>query len=239
MDASHPLLELQRLDLHAHELRERRVGLPERAACAAHEAELASLVVARGETETRRVALGREEHRAEALVADLEAKTRTVEARLYSGEVKAIKELEALQHELHECQRRQREQEDAELALMEQEESLSGEIASLDARRDALLAGLRALRAAIGAAEEKIDAELGALVEARARAAAHVDAEVLAQYERLRGAPPLHGRAAVRIADGACSGCRATLPIAFASRLRQEPAGATARCPRCGRILVL
>lgn len=238
MGESHPLLELQRLDLYAQELRARRAGLPERAACAAGEAELAAIALARGEADARRVALGREEHRVEALVADLEAKASVVQARLYSGEIKAIKELEALQHELGEYRRRQGEQEDAEFALMEQEERLGAEIAELDARREALTARVAALGAAIAAAEAEIDAELARVLDARGGACAHVDGEMLARYERLRAAPPLRGRALAQIAGGACSGCRATLPIAFASRLPRGP-GATALCPRCGRILML
>jgi predicted nucleic acid-binding Zn-ribbon protein len=236
---SHPLLEVQRLDHQARELRARREGLRERAEHAAREAELAALRAQRSEAEARRTALGREEHRAEALVADLEAKARDVETRLYSGKVTALKELEALHHELGECRRRQAEQEEAEFAVMEQEERLGAEIAALDARRDTLEREAAGLRAAIGAAEKEIDAELGGVVEARAAAGALLDAALLASYERLRAAPPLRGRAAVRIANGACDGCHATLPIAFASRLHGLPAGSTVPCPRCGRILVL
>jgi hypothetical protein len=239
MRAPHPLLELQRLDLQARELREWRAGLPERATCAALEAEVAALVLVRAEMDARRVALGSEERRAEALVADLEARTREVEARLYSGQVKAVKELEALQHALAACRRRQSEQEEAELALLEQEERLTAEIAALDARHGELLAQLAELRAAIGTVEQEIDAELGRLVEARASASAQVDPALLARYERLRAAPLLRGRAAVQIADGSCSGCFETLPLALVGRLRREAACATVECPHCGRMLVL
>lgn len=235
----HPLLELQRLDLEADQHRARRAALPERAASAACEAELAAVAHARGEADVRRAALRREEHQAEAVVADLEAKTRAVSARLYSGEVKAIKELEGLQLELRECQRRQGEQEAAEFALLEREEEVSGEIAALDARRDHLTAELAELRSALAAAEDEIDAELGRLLEARAGAVAQLDATLVARYERLRVGPAIRGRAAVRVAGDTCGGCRSALPIAFAAGLQGEPAGTTVPCPRCGRILVL
>lgn len=239
MSDTHPLLELQRLDLLGDELRARRAALPERAAAAACEADAASTSALRSEAEARRAALRREEHEAEASVADLEAKTRTVSARLYSGEVKAIKELEGLQLELRDCQRRQHEQEAAEFALLEREEQVSAEIAELDARCAALEAQRAALRAALGAAEAAIDAELGGVLEARAGALAQLEAPLVARYDRLRAAPPIRGRAAVRFTGDTCGGCRASLPIAFVTGLHGEPAGTTVPCPRCGRILVL
>jgi uncharacterized protein len=238
MGQPHPLLELQRLDLEADQLRARRAGLPERAAHAAREVELTALARTRAEVEARRVALGQEEHQAATVVADLEAKAHEVEGRLYSGQVKAIKELEALQHELHEWRRRQGEQEEAELALMEQQEGVSGEIAALDARRKALEGERTGLREVIAAAEAEIDAALARILEARSAALPHVAGDVLKRYEALRAAPPIRGRAVVRIQGGACSGCRATLPIAFASGLEREPAGTIVACPRCGRLLV-
>jgi predicted nucleic acid-binding Zn-ribbon protein len=239
MGEPHPLLELQRLDLHADALRTRRAGLPERAACAAREAELAALAAAWDEAEAREAALGREEERAEALVTELRVKAREVETRLYSGEVKAIKELETLQHELREWQRRQGEQEGAELALMEQQERLAGELADLDARRERLGAERDALRAAVAAAEGEIDSELARTLEARAAMVAQLEPAILKRYEALRAAPPIRGRAAVEVRDDTCTGCRATLPIAFAAGLTGEPAGTIVACPRCGRLLVL
>ena len=239
MSEAHPLLEVQRLDLRTDELRSLRAGLPERAACAAREAELAALGALGAEAETRRVALSREEHLVEAKVADLGAKAREVEARLYSGEVKAIKELEALQHELGEWQRRRGEQEGAELALLEQEERVASELAELAARGKALEAELAAFRTALASAEAEIDAELARLLEARGAAARELAEPLLRRYDSLRASPPIRGRAAVRITEGACLGCRRALPIAFVSGLHGEPAGATAFCPHCGRILVL
>jgi len=239
MADSHPLIVLQQLDLAVDQLRLRRAALPERAACAAHEAEIAALEGLREAARARHAALGAEEKQAEALVSGLASRTREVEARLYSGEVKAIKELESLQQELRECQRRQGDQEAAELALMEQEEAVASELADLAGRREALAAKLAALRSTLLAAEGEIDAELGRLGEARAAATAQLDATLLARYDTLRAAPPIKGRAVVPFVDGACGGCRSALPIVFVSSLHGQPAGSTSACPRCGRILVL
>jgi predicted nucleic acid-binding Zn-ribbon protein len=236
---AHPILEVQRLDLETDALRVRRAGLPERAACAAREAELRDLAGRRTEAEARRAVVAREERLVEGRVGELAAKAREVEGRLYSGEIKALKELEALQHELGEWQRRRADEEAAELALLEQDEGIGGELAELGARNATVEAELAALRGSLAAAEAEIDGELARLAEARAGAAGRLEAALLRRYDALRAAPPIRGRAAVQIGEGACLGCRRALPIAFVSELHGAPAGATALCPHCGRILAL
>ena len=235
----HPLLELQRLDLEADELRVRRAGLAEREACAARDAALTALASARAEADAREAALEHEEREVETRVTDLRARAREVETRLYSGEVKAIKELEGLQFELREWQRKQGEEETVELALMERQEALAGEIASLAARAEVLAAERTALATALAAREVEIDAALARVLAARAAAGAALEPAVLTHYERLRVAPPNRGVAAVQIGNGVCLGCRATLPIAFAQTLEGRPPGTAVACPRCGRLLVL
>jgi predicted nucleic acid-binding Zn-ribbon protein len=236
---THPILEVQRLDLEADGLRARRAGLSERAACAAREAELLALAGRRTEAEGRRSAVAREEHLVEGRVAELAAKAREVEGRLYSGEIKVLKELEGLQLELGEWQRRRGEEEGVELALLEQDEGIAGELAELGARSAALEAELAALRASLAAAEAEIDAALARIAETRGSAAAGLEGSLLQRYDALRAAPPIRGRAAVQISEGACLGCRRALPIAFVSGLHGAAAGATALCPHCGRILAL
>ncbi|HVH07301.1 MAG TPA: hypothetical protein VNE71_15015 [Myxococcota bacterium] len=235
----HPLVEAQRLDLYADNLRARRAALPERAACVEKEAAVRALAAARAELEAGRTALGREERALEAAVADLDARAHDLETKLYSGQVKAIKELEALQHELKETRRRQAEQEAAELALLEQAEELDARVAGIDAEHGALDKALAELRARLAALEADLDGELARAALGRAQALAPVDAVLVKRYETLRAAPPIRGRAVVKIEGGACAGCRASLPIAFASELTGRAAGTTAACPRCGRILVI
>jgi uncharacterized protein len=239
MTEVHPLIEAQRLDLYADALRTRRAALPERAACAETEAAIRALVAARSELDAERAALAREEHRIESVVADLDAKAHDVETRLYSGQVKAIKELEALQHELSEGRRRQAEQEAAELALLERAEEVATRLAALDAEHAALAKSLAELRARLAALEADLDGELAKAEATRAAALAPVDPALVKRYETLRAAPPIRGRAVVRIEGDVCAGCRSSLPIAFASELHGRPAGTTVACPRCGRILVV
>jgi predicted nucleic acid-binding Zn-ribbon protein len=236
---AHPILEVQRLDLEADALRARRAALGQRAACAAREAELRDVAARRADAEARRGALAAEERRVEERVAELAAKAREVEGRLYSGEVKALKELEGLQQELGGWQRRRADEEAVELALLEQDEGIAAELAELGARGAALEAELDALGASLAAAEVEIDAELARLAETRGRAAGSLEGALLRRYDALRVAPPIRGRAAVQISDGACLGCSRALPIAFVAGLHGAPPGATALCPHCGRILAL
>jgi predicted nucleic acid-binding Zn-ribbon protein len=233
-----PLLELQRLDTSADRLHALREALPERTSLRECDGALEALVQTRADAGQRRTELGREERRVDGLRADLEARAREVEGTLYSGKVKVLKELEALQEELRSFQRRQREREDEELVVMEREEQLEHEIAEMEARRVELEAQGVALRAAIEMAEAQIGSELEAIATQRDRVVPQVPAELLVVYDKLRGVPRLEGLGAVPIESRNCGGCRMALPTALFGRIQREP-NEIAQCPGCSRILVL
>jgi len=238
MTSDQPLLELQRLDSSADALCARRSALPERAALAERDAEIATLAAQRDDALVRQIALGREERRVETLVADLRAKAKDVETTLYSGKVRASRELEALQQELRDFQRRQGEREGEELEVMAQVEQLDADLAAMVARRETLEAEMSALRVALAAAESAIDAELAQIAEQRAAVVPRLRAELMTLYEKLRTFPKLAGRVAVPFERGACTGCKGALPIMVVSRIEREPAGASIQCPQCQRLLV-
>jgi predicted nucleic acid-binding Zn-ribbon protein len=238
MADSHPLHELQRVDAEADALRARRDALPERALLRDAETEGAALSVQHADALTRHGALAREEHRIETAVTDARTKAQEIEASLYSGNVKVVKELQALQAELRAFQQRQREHEEAELGLMEQQEQQGAEIAALDARRAALAKDVAGWQAALAAAEAEIDAELARLDVARAAVLPGIVAAVMATYEKLRAMPRLKGRVVAQIESETCNGCWGAVPIAFATRFAQQAPDATTECPRCGRLLL-
>jgi predicted nucleic acid-binding Zn-ribbon protein len=238
MDTAECLLELQRLDSHADGLRARRAELPERAALRECDAEAVTLEAERGRVEEGRLALAAEERRLEGEVAEVGGRAREVEAKLYSGEVKAVSELEGLQLELDSFRRRKGELEEEELAMMEQVEAAEGELQALGERRDALDARVGELGAALAAAEAAIDAELAELAETRAGVAPGLPAEVLDTYTKLRALERLGGQALARFEGGRCIGCRVTLPINDATRIRRAPHDVFVQCPRCNRLLV-
>jgi len=236
MPEASPLLELQRLDSSADTARKRCAELPERAALREQEAEVAALVAARAAAGEQRRVLGGQLREAEGVVADLDAHAKEVERSLYSGATRVVRELEALQEELRDARRRQGEREEAELVVMEQVEQLDAEIAALEARSAELEARGAELLAAIGAEEERTEAELVQLAKQREAVVPQVPAALLAEYETLRAVPRMAGRAAARLQNGTCGGCSVSLPIAVAARIQRERAQ-IAHCPRCGRIL--
>jgi predicted nucleic acid-binding Zn-ribbon protein len=238
MAESHPLHELQRIDAEADALHARRAALPERASLSEAETEGAALAIQHGDAMARHRALEREEHRIETEVTDARTKAQEIEASLYSGNVKVVKELQALQSELQAFRQRQREHEEAELGLMEQQEQLDAEIATLDARRDALAQDVAGWQAALADAEAEIDADLARLGVQRSAVLPQIGETVLATYEKLRAMPRLKGRVVAKIESETCNGCWGAVPIAFATRFAQQAPDATAECPRCGRLLL-
>ena len=234
----HALLDLQRVDSMGDELRARRAGLPERAELQACTAEMQDVVRQRGESQARRETLSVEERRVDGLVANLASKVSEVEGTLYSGKVTAPKELEALQLELDIVRRHQSEHEEEELALMEQEERISGEIAQMDARHRELEARVASLGTTIESCEREIDGELESVDAERIDATTRVPPPLLTTYEKLRARGRPGGRAAVGLEGERCSGCRVTVPIADAGRVRDDTHPGAVLCAGCGCILV-
>jgi len=233
------LVAMQDLDLEADRLRAERAGLPARAELEQCAADRLALQTAREQARVGRAELEREERRLEGEVAEVADKVRRVGDDLYSGRVSAAKELEALQTELGSFQRRQAELEEEELAVMEKAEAADSELAGLDEREREIDARVESLRQSLASDEARLDGQLGDLVERRSAAAAPLPEDTLVLYQRLRGIERLAGRVAVPLRDGkTCSGCRVSLPISDASRIRNAAADQIVQCPRCTRILL-
>jgi hypothetical protein len=233
-----PLLEVQDLDLQADRLGEQRVGLPERQALTACVAEIANNDRLQAGARERRDDLARREREVAGEVSTVAAGAKDVEGRLYSGEVTAPKELGALQEELRLAREKQTGLEERELEIMEEVEEQEGDLRRLADLRSAADTRSEALRAAIGDAEKKIDAELEVLAARRETPLATLPAEFVETYTTLRGKPKFAGKAAVPLRAGLCEGCRVSLPRVDLSRMMAEPDEALIRCPHCTRLLV-
>src|SRR3984957_2370183 len=143
------LLALQDVDTALQQHRHRRAHLPERAELAAIDQQTAQL-----EREVREVGAGRDEiagrqATVEADLAATEARAAAVNARLYGGEVRASRELQAMAADVETLKARASALEDHVLELMELREPhdarlarLSGQLGSLAARRTAAAAAL-------------------------------------------------------------------------------------------------
>lgn len=228
------LLELQRIDTTVDQLSYRRAHLPERAESDAAEASLT-------EVDRRLAALEARDGELERAIAALEeegARIGTQRARLESQlrTVSAVRQADALTHELEALAARRDGLDDEELAHLEEQSEVTGERETLGVSRPTLAAAAESAGAALGAAEGLVDAELADLAAARAALVEGVDAALLERYTRMRAR---FGGVAVARLDGArCTGCHLDLSTAELAEVRETPPGEFADCPQCGRLLV-
>lgn len=232
------LLELQDRDLACDRLAARRRSLPEREGLRLAEARATPLDDAHAALVARRSQLDLAEHKLGDEVAAMAARARDVETTLYSGTVRASKELSTLQAEMDALRRHQSELETRELELLESIDQTETEIARNREERAQLDAEAAKWASELAGAERVIDAELQALGEARSRDIAGVPAPILVVYEKLRTRERLAGRAAAQIVDGGCSGCHMRLPVHEHNQMQARPDDALLLCVHCGRILV-
>lgn len=230
------LLDLQALDTSIDQNRHRRATLVERSALEELErrrqqtrASLDAATTARDEVAGRQEAL-------ESELAGTERRSGEVSRRLYSGEVSASRELQAMSEELESLKARVSATEDRILEVLEEREPLDAlasgheaELAGLDAEHDVATADL-------GKAEAAVDADIAGLEAQRQEVAARLAPSLLAQYERLRSR--LGGVAVARLVGSRCDGCHLTLPATELDRIRHLPPGELVTCDQCGRILV-
>ena len=236
MSALEDLLAVQAIDTTLDQLRHRRANLPERAELKdveakrkALEAEHAAAVASRDEVAGRQANFEKD-------IAASEARIVEIDKRMYSGEVTASRDLEAMTKEIASIRSRVSTLEDHALEAMDEREPLDAAVTELG-ERDAGYVELAArLRAAIDAAEQEIDAEIAKEEAARASASSPVSAELLSEYERLR--TRLGGIGAARLEHGTCMGCRMKLPATELDRIKHQPPDALVHCDQCGRILV-
>jgi predicted nucleic acid-binding Zn-ribbon protein len=230
------LLAVQALDTITDQLRHRRANMPERAELATVQSQLKTLEDRAGEVQAERDELTRNEKRLEDEITMVRAKAVETDKKLYSGTVNVPRELSALQEEIDALGRRQRQLEDQELELMEQAEPLDEALSVFATERARLDDQAVALLARIAEGETEIDAELATVVPQRDAAAAKVPADLLAEYERLRGA--LGGIGVARLNGNRCEGCHLTLSAVDVDRIRHDPEDVIAHCTECSRILV-
>ena len=166
-------------------------------------------------------------------VRDGQARINDLEARLYSGLVKAAKELANLQREVESLKVHQSAREERLLECMAvQEQAQAAQSAALNA--------LNAIQAEWDAGQAQGSTELADLEQSiaarqarRQAQAAAIDRPTLAAYERLR--PIKGGRAVARLVGDRCDGCRLILPSGDAARVKTS--FGLVYCVNCGRIL--
>ena len=229
------LLELQANDTAADQLRHRRANLPEQAELKRLATVVAGKRAALLEPNQQRADLQREQRRLEDEIATVATKISSVDAQLYGSSMTSPKEAQLLQADLESLNRRRSSLEDEVLELMEQVEPLDELLSAGEAAVAETEAEAERVRTTLAEHAEEVDTEAEKVAAAREALAAGVDADLLAEYERLR---PLHGGVAVaRLSGPTCLGCHISLAAAEVDQLRRQPADAIVHCPDCGCLL--
>ena len=159
-----------------------------------------------------------------------------VDRTLYSGTISAPRELKALQDELASLRRRQRMLEDDQIELMEVIEPIQADLTEIDDESANLRQESERLGEALSRAEGDIDQELDTVGEQRSESVAGVSAELLEEYDRLRGRGA--GVGIARLVGSNCGGCHLSLAAVEIDRIRKAAPDDLVHCEECGRLLV-
>jgi predicted nucleic acid-binding Zn-ribbon protein len=235
-DGAKPVSELETLiRLQAHDTRIARLEAD--AARLPRELEAVQAAVAETrkvvDTAKGRLETARKEMRArERELDDIAARRGKSEARLY--EVKTNVEYTAVLTEIEAIKSKKAQTEEEILGLMEQQETLSGEIREAEGRLKVREDQARQEEVVVRQRLAAIEADLGGLREERLGLARQLPAGRLTDYERILRARNGVGLAPVTIA-GVCGGCRVSIRPQALQELRAatEPL----RCESCGRFL--
>jgi len=229
------LLEVQEQDSATDRINHKLATLAEKAALDEARSRQAELAERAAELNAVRERHDAERRRLDDEVSSLRAKLEREETKLGSARVSSARELAGLQAEVASLKRRIGDLEDAELEAMERLEELAPDLAKSDADAAAAEAEVSELADRLRAVAGDLEGELAGATEARAQAAALVDDDLLAKYERTRERSVV-GIGAAALVDGACQGCHLKLP---AGELGEVEDMTLPRCPSCGVLLVL
>ena len=174
-------------------------------------------------------------------IAKLESEIESVRQRedrdrgLLEGGTVNAKQLSELQHELETLERRQASLEDSLLEIMERREELQRKQSEDLAKIDTLHNALSAAQLARDAALVEIDNIRQVSATRREELVSHLDADLVALYEKVRagggaGAGLLQGRR--------CGACRIEIDRGEIARITAAADDEVLRCPECGAILL-
>lgn len=234
---THPLLELQAADTRADQLAHRRSHLPEQAAVDAANAALTNWEREVARRRQRLAELTAEIEAAETRAHEIDQHRERLERQLKT--VIAIREAEALQHELTTLAEERSALDDVELEALEAQSVLDDELQALAGDEAGLRAALAEAEAARDAVAAEITAQLDELAAGRDALRSAVAADLLTRYDAMR--PQFGGIAAAHLEHGGrCTGCNIDLTAGERDSVRAAAAGTgITECPNCGRLLVV
>jgi predicted nucleic acid-binding Zn-ribbon protein len=192
------------------------------------EAKEAEAATARGEL--AQVATRRRE--LEAKLQDEEARMK--ERRMLLGRLRNDKEAAALQREIEIAKETNSRVEEELLTLIEQSETLEGNLKVLDDELRAIGENVARLGEASGGRTQALRSEIAAGRGEREALAARLGAPLRRRYEQVF--QRRDGIAVIVVTDGHCGGCKVTLPPQLWNRIRSGTEFDS--CPSCQRLLV-
>jgi len=235
-DAQLKLLDLQKLDAAADQLRHQRATLAEDAEIAALGTRRADVLGRSRDQEIVVADLTSAQEKADADVEQVKARRKRDQDRMDQGLIANPKDLERMQHELETLERRISTLEDEELEVMEDLEAAQAELTNM---RTDLVETDERLAAVTTTRDQKyadIDAELQRVEGERVPIVAALPADLLALYERLR--TNKNGIGAAELRARQCGGCMLSLDNADLADIRSKAEDEVVRCEQCQRILV-
>jgi predicted nucleic acid-binding Zn-ribbon protein len=172
---------------------------------------------------------------AEQELANLTARIKGHQGRLYSGSITNPRELGALQQEVQHLRATQSTQEDRVLEAMSAADEAQEAVKDKTTRRDTAAQSRQQEQGTLLERQRQVEVKLSDLRERRKTQAEGCEAALLQRYEQVR---KLRGGKAVALAEGnTCQWCRVTLSASEVQRLRLGAELVT--CSNCGRILHL
>jgi predicted nucleic acid-binding Zn-ribbon protein len=170
----------------------------------------------------------------DAKLADLDAKIKPLETKMYDGSVRNPKELTDMQRELDHLKGQRGALDDQGLELLEAIEETSRLLAGARQTLQRAEADWQAEQRQLQEQKSDAESEYASLDGQRGDHTAEMDRGMLGLYESLRTSKA--GRAVAMVVRGQCQGCHITLPTHLVQQLRGG--GRLIQCPNCERILV-
>lgn len=226
------LYELQELDLRIVDLENEIAGLEAKLSDDSTLAEASKRIAA---LEAHAAQFAARRRTVNRTLEDLQERLERIQARLYSGAITSVKEMEAAEEERAVTERNIAESEDELLEVMVTAEEIDEALAKGRQIVGKLEDQRRADVSAWTAKVEDARGELLALSPQRGEMTAAISPPTLHRYETLRSSKG--GTAVARVERGLCSGCRMALTTSELQRVRS--AADPMPCGSCRRLLYL
>lgn len=231
------LVALQRVDDAIRRLERQRANLPEQKALDDNDEALRQTASEYADAAAELEDAQRLQRTRESDIANLEARRKAEEARLYSDEISSERQAEAIRSELSTIKRKKSDYEDELLEAMERIEELESRTSRLQRRHAELQGQVAQLTADRDHAAGDLDAELARQRTERERVVGELDDKLVVLYEQVR---EQQGGVAVSVLDGkVCEGCFLELAASELEEVQQEARSGVPRCPQCDRLLVV